>query len=99
MNRLVLQPPTTSIDHQRLRPAVLVKDFIHLIDRIKVPDDVSRAESLPNLYRSAMNLFDHDDDPPRPLTAPRFVHDIRIESQPPQPRPLLALYPEDDTPE
>ncbi len=69
---------------------MLIEDLVHLVDRIKVPHDVSGAERLTHLHRPAVNLFNHDDDATRPLAAPRLIHDIGIESQPRQPRPLLA---------
>src|SRR5262245_9095953 len=90
MATLFRQPPAGGIGNEAGVPFVAVVDGVHVFDRIEVAHDVGRAERLAGLYRFAVDLFDHDDDVPRPLTAPGFVDDRRVERESRQPGALFA---------
>jgi len=59
---LFFQPPTGGADGELRVAAILVIDFVHLFDGIKVPHDVHGAKRFSGLHRAAVNLFDHDND-------------------------------------
>src|SRR5207247_7123987 len=61
------QPPSRLVGDQRRVTLVAVVHLVHLFDGVEVADDVGRAEGLAGLDRLAVDLLDHDDDPPGTL--------------------------------
>src|SRR5207247_1787885 len=88
--RLLHQPPARSVGGQCGVALVAVVHLVHFFDGVEVADNVGRTEGFAGLHRLAVDLLDHDDDPPGTLAAPRLVDDTRSERQTGEPGAVFA---------
>ena len=67
------QSPTRCVSSQCSVSLMAVVYPVHILNRVEVTHDVSGTKGVPRFHRLAVNLFNHDDDVPGPLAAPRLI--------------------------
>ena len=71
---MLRESPIRIINRQHLMTFVPVVSVVHVRNRVEVAYNVDGTKGFTCLYRSAMDLQDHNDDVPRTLATPCLLY-------------------------